>query len=533
MEHTVNLAGINEKRIIQPLIYNTSSSGNPTQYGISIIRYQITRRQDLCNLLNTFSYLVQCTQRIVIPNQTPYEPGGQNVTGFSNYPAFVSCSISLNFPGSNSAIGELLSYAPRTINSSVVTAGSNNNEQGSSSSNQIATGSSTSQTNSFGVSLSLGDFGDIPTGGVSFDYGHTWGSENSRSTSKGNDSTTGSQRSHTDSMSVKDWACYTSLDQSNSSITWNWAQEFPWDIIKFRNNAGAENITLPNYVENLLTDGTQAFPPSQLSQFGIDFVMKATWIVEGNTQITANHVFDYFTATHNLDTGTNNDNYIWANIDNMESLPFPGFEIDLCLYGLDPILNFGPDRNAIVGFVSRNFMQPAAPVSQENDVIAGPSKFLIVSSANNLMIQDITAYSGNLTSSDVGAGFTATATELTAMLTPNCTSLEMQIFFKIIDVEENYRLYLKHWKTGTTGVLLTITINGDSTNTICRYVDALEAEGGDDNLSVVSLRNLSFGSVDYHDYLQLGVNQITIALTPIGGNPVDCGYQIRAVSIER
>ncbi len=334
-------------------------------------------------------------------------------------------------------------------------------------------------------------------------------------------------------MSVKDWACYTSLDQSNSSITWNWAQEFPWDIIKFRNNAGAENITLPNYVENLLTDGTQAFPPSQLSQFGIDFVMKATWIVEGNTQITANHVFDYFTATHNLDTGTNNDNYIWANIDNMESLPFPGFEIDLCLYGLDPILNFGPDRNAIVGFVSRNFMQPAAPVSQENDVIAGPSKFLIVSSANNLMIQDITAYSGNLTSSDVGAGFTATATELTAMLTPNCTSLEMQIFFKIIDVEENYRLYLKHWKTGTTGVLLTITINGDSTNTICRYVDALEAEGGDDNLSVVSLRNLSFGSVDYHDYLQLGVNQITIALTPIGGNPVDCGYQIRAVSIER
>ena len=56
----------------------------------------------------------------------------------------------------------------------------------------------------------------------------------------------------------------------------------------------------------------------------------------------------------------------------------------------------------------------------------------------------------------------------------------------------------------------------------------LEAEGGEDNLMKISLRSLDMASISYHDYLQLGLNSVSITMTPMGG---DCIYQMRAVSI--
>ena len=83
--------------------------------------------------------------------------------------------------------------------------------------------------------------------------------------------------------------------------------------------------------------------------------------------------------------------------------------------------------------------------------------------------------------------------------------------------------------------MLTILINDDITattpnNKIVKYVDALEAEGGENNLLSIALRNQGYGTVDYHDYLQLGMNKFQITITPMGK---DCGYQIRAISIEK
>ena len=85
---------------------------------------------------------------------------------------------------------------------------------------------------------------------------------------------------------------------------------------------------------------------------------------------------------------------------------------------------------------------------------------------------------------------------------------------------------------GATGVMLTLTINGDTDNAITKYVDAAEAEGGENNITTIALRNQNYASVNYHDYLQLGLNAIQIDIQPIGKQyTADCAYQIRAVSV--
>jgi hypothetical protein len=80
-------------------------------------------------------------------------------------------------------------------------------------------------------------------------------------------------------------------------------------------------------------------------------------------------------------------------------------------------------------------------------------------------------------------------------------------------------------------VVLQIVVNGDTSNAVTKYVDAIEGEGGDNNLLSIALRDLDFASINYHDYLQLGLNSVAITMEPIDQGWADCGYQIRAVSI--
>jgi hypothetical protein len=96
---------------------------------------------------------------------------------------------------------------------------------------------------------------------------------------------------------------------------------------------------------------------------------------------------------------------------------------------------------------------------------------------------------------------------------------------------------MKHWiKTQedgrNPGVALTLEVNKGNPNpiTIPKYVNAPEAEGGENNILSIALRDLDFASVEYHDYLQLGLNSVTITMKPID-KASTCGYQIRAVSI--
>ena len=422
---------------------------------------------------------------------------------------------------------ELAKYTPKTINAAVTT--SISNDSGSSSSTgvtrQHTSGSSTSQSNTYGGSLSLGFLGDALTGGVTADHSHTTGSERSVTDLTGRDSNTSSSSNSSsgETMSVKDWACYSSVDSNDSSPTWVWGQEYPWNVIQYNNGDSQGNVILPKFVESLLyyTDaqGTrQALPPSQLSLFGVDFTMKAVWIVEPRLT-TITHTMQYCTATH----GTTQAAAINHPLSFTYTTPNP---IDLCLYGLDPILE---SNSAIIGFIPSQFnILPVAATAQ-----AKPKCFKIMSTSNNLIINDITQYP--VLTSGV-AGFTPSSTALTAAFTQSCTSLTIAVQFKIIDTENDYTLFIKHWTTSKLGVTLSLVINPDPNkpeDPIIKHVDAQEAEGGENNLLAISLRNQTYGSVDYHDYLQLGLNTIQITMTPTSGSPDSCGYQIRAISIER
>src|SRR4029077_2676588 len=159
-----------------------------------------------------------------------------------------------------------------------------------------------------------------------------------------------------------------------------------------------------------------------------------------------------------------------------------------------------------------------------------PPKFKTIAATNDLMIQNATDY-GSLTMS----GFSVSQASLTAnwSATQNIP-YTLVMYFKVIDSVSEYTLNIKHWTTQATGVQLTIVINEDTSNTIIKYVTALEGEGGDNNLLSIALRDLDFASIDYHDYLQICLNAISIKMEPINGDwASNCGYQIRAVSVSQ
>jgi hypothetical protein len=526
--------------VAQPLSYTPPSSNIVTQVGTTIISYEIRRYRDLRNLDDTLAYRVLCTQRIVIPNKNGYMPGGADVTAFTDYPAIVTNQIVV------ADSPELVGYSPRTLNSSVLTSSSSGSGSSGSTNLQHTSGSSTSQSNSFGATASIGFFGEALTGGISIDQDQTSESARSRSSSAGSGFASNRQQSSSDSMSVKDWACNAYLDTGTSSPTWVWGQEYPWNVLQYRDDDGASNITLPSFVEALLYDTatSQVLPPSALSQFGIDFTMSAVWTVKpaaGAGSVTLTHSINYFTATHQT-SGTASTvngqlNQVGPTITPSGGAAYIGPftystpALDLYTYGLDPIQSDDGRAAAAVGFVPSRFLVKPVPATVSGTTVTGPTPFVMLSEANNLLVQDATIY-GTLTSSDAGAGFTPSVTALAAAFTKNCAALTMKLSFKVVDPVRSYRLYMKHWMTGTVGVTLTFVVNGDTDNPIVKHVDALESEGGENNLLAISLRNLNYGSADYHDYLKLGRNTIEITLSPIGASPAECGYQVRAISIE-
>ena len=522
------------KPAAEPSTAQGQETPQSTTIGRSYLSYEVRRYSDLRNLRTSLAYQVRCTQRIVIPNSSPYSPGGDNPKIFKEYPAIVTNRITVDAkPDAEGRSAEVFSYHPRTLNSAVTTTHSDTASKTNSATTQHTSGSSTSQSNSFGSSASLGFFGDALTGDISSTSEHTRGSERSRSATTGQDSGSARESSSSDSMSVKDWACYSYLHElaardpkvdpavPGSSLTWTWGQEYPWNVLQYRGMGG----TLPGFVTALLWDGAQVLPPSQLSQFGLDFTMKSVWLVRPpDGMATLIQSLSYYTATHQEGNAT---------INYLGDFTHPSEPLDLCQYGLDPIVSEDGSPAAIIGFIPRQFLVPPSPVD-ENGKIGAP--FRIISTSNNLLIDDTTSYRiRDLTPADKGAGFDAKETSLTATLSEHCPSLTMTVFFKVTDTDRPYKLFLKHWKApDANGVRLTITVNGDDKNAISLYVDAPEAEGGESNLSSIMLRDLSYGSIDYHDYLSLGVNEIVITISPIKeGAPSGCAYQIRAISIER
>jgi hypothetical protein len=537
-------------------------AGGDGPVGLFAAQYKVAHYDDVQMLSGTAQagvanqgfrkYLVTVTQRVMIYNRSGTDLRPQtDMTRYENYPAVLNTLYQM--PLDDGITAQLVSYSPQTVNSQVQVSGTTGSSSGQSSSNATSNtvGSSTSQTNSFGVSV--GFFGDMMTGGVTADHSSTTTNEQSATTSNEAGRSASQESSSSNYMSIKDWGAYSLVNPSTSCPSWVFGQEYPWNAIDCRKTNGQVKpvqtakatrkaramasdaptqqveILVPDYQKARLYDGSAVYPPSQLSMFGINFVVQAQWLVTVDNTVTdtltIGHTLNYFTASHLLETvDKTTDVHVYID-DTPTLLKLDGDDISV---EIDPgTMALAPagssDAPPVIGFIPSKFVRQPAPAASGKQ----PVPFSIFSTTNTLIARDTTVYPATC---DVGMGFAPSETALNATLGGNCTKLVMTLLFKITDAVNDYTLFLKHWKTSAMGVTLTITVNGNTANQMVKNVNSFEAEGGENNLLSIVLRNQNYASVDYSDFLTPGLNSIEIAITPNDGKAA--GYALRAVSLE-
>jgi hypothetical protein len=518
--------------------------------------YQDTRMNQASTILKTNNrkYLLHCTQRVCIPNfnAVNLQPQIENFE-YTSDPIILQASVGFplsSLPTRDGVSIELVDYSPRTINTQVEQSGSSGTNTGATNSisSSSTIGSSHSETNSFGVNISESvGLSDVSASASSnFENSTTNTSERSRTSGSEASTSRGSEASISASMSIKDWGCYCMINDIYKMPVWTFGQEYPWNAIKYRRSIPSPSGDLTGNQDNLkvklaiptatkarLYDGEALLPPSTLSQFGIDFVMKATWLVaidnDTSDVLEVNHDLKLYTGSHRIE---NKELCVYMDIQPSDLLVAQAGEVGVCssfnsglnlsLLGLEPLGIKGV--NAIIGFIPSKFIiEP-----KRAGASSAPTSFKLISSRNNLCVQDVTSYPK---SCPPGAGFMATDDGLAAAFVTGCSSLRFVILFKVVDSEVDYILHMKHWKTGAEGIQIEFNINDKYR--IVRFVDDLEAQGGSGNLLSIALRNIDYASNDYHDYLQLGLNSIEVTMTPLDQQSIsDCGYQLRALSIE-
>lgn len=542
---------------------NLTVAGSNDPIGLFSAQYKAAHYDDVQMLSGTAQagvanqgfrkYLLTVTQRVMIYNRSGTDLRPQtDMTAYQNYPAILSTLYKL--PQGTGITATLVSYSPQTVNSQVQVSGTTGSSSGQSASNATSNtvGSSTSQTNSYGVSV--GFFGDMMTGGVTADHSSTTTHEQSQTNSTETGRSTAQEASSSNYMSIKDWGAYSLVNPATACPSWVFGQEYPWNAIDCRKTNGQVKpvteakatrkpkaspaaadapqqveLLVPDYQKARLYDGAAVYPPSQLSMFGINFVVQAQWLVTvDNTvtdEVTVGHILNYFTASHLLETvDKTTDVHVYVD-DTPTVLKLDGqdtisADLDLGTLALAPAGS--ADAPPVVGFIPSKFVRLPAPASANP-----PVPFSIFSTTNTLLVRDTTTYPSGCTAN---MGFSASETALNATMGGNCTRLVMTLLFKITDAINDYTLFLKHWKTTGTGVTLTITVNGNTANQLVKTVNSYEAEGGENNLLSIVLRNQNYASVDYSDFLTPGLNSIEIAITPNDGKAA--GYALRAVSLE-
>lgn len=511
--------------------------GDAVQIGTLITEYEVHSYYDVRNLGSCRSYHISCKQRVVIPNATPPDfSSPSNV--FSGYPAIWQSTVALN-PISKTDAYQLVDYTPKTLNAAITSSLNASTAQDTSTSGQYTTGSSTSVTNSYEVSANLGFSGMALTGGVSGSYGHSETDTREQSLSVGTSVGRNIDVGSSNTMSIKDWASYGFTDPPNQTPSWIWGQEYPWNVLEYYYTDSGQFILLPDFVQKRLVYSLPAssgavvagdppptkdyvVPPSNLSLYGINFLASARWVypaaapVSAAENITFTHSVIYWEGSHALDSSQNLDVSL-APVAVTLSGPsgvggsgtYKSQPINLACLGLDPIAGDGLSNGAVVGFMPSQFY--LAP---------GQNGFGITSGANNLLI--------------TGTGFDAPVnadTPMSAEVKSGSTA-SMTVQFKILSSDLELTLFLKHWKGTATGCLLSIAVNGNPA--ITRHVDSLEAGSGTDNVSKIILRNRDYTSADFYDYLVLGLNTITISVSP-SADPAaadpSCQYVIRALAI--
>lgn len=488
---------------------------NGVRVGTLDAEYEVQAYTDVSNLKSTRTYFVAARLRIIIPGGYTFAPG--SISSFGPYPAAIANRLSLVTSAKTATI-KLLDYFPKTINTSINTSQNTSDDNGSSRMSQHTTGSSTSETNTFEVSSNVGFFGDLITGGVSTGESDSVTNTSSVENTKGRTSNQNHSTSMSSGMTVKDWGSYARTGPDDRDISWLWGQEYPWNILKFHDVDGNGNVVLPPFVQKLLYDGMQVYPPSELSLHGVNFHASAKWLIsmpeasESDETLTFTHDLTYYTGTHQLRTSGGTKSVVATLNDNGSIVPHQAPALDLPLFGLDPITTPGAGNGALVGFALQEYLLPPSSTSE----------FRILSGSNNLYV--------------TGEGFTAPVTPdgLTTATILNGKDAQMTISFKVVTIDQELSLYLRHWKTTAQGCLMTVVVNGHTSSPIIRHVDAFDASDGSDNITTIILRNKGYAQDDYYNYLVMGLNTITVTIKPTADNQGDlagCCYVIRALAI--
>lgn len=440
------------------------------------------------NLAEPETYLVSCKLRLSVPNAAPLNIAPGKILSYASYPVIVSSAVRIDMgqtppPGTDMALRD---YSPRSLNASVNTEryDTASKDQGLNQTHSTGSSSSTTSTSNYSV-LPINDSWGVSSTSSSM-------KEDSKTTSE----ETGTQAGASDTMSIKDWATYSRVDANYDALTWIWGQEYPWDCLQF-----GDADQLPQFVIRRMWDGANLFPPSSLSQFGVDFVSSATWEVKAGTStpvVSFHHDIDCVTATHKLtETPPNSGKYSFsASLNHSSTLPvsLPSDPIDLEKLALAPV----GGAAAAVNLQHDRFRVPPAT----------GSAFAIRSRGNNLLVR--------------GSGFDGA---MTADLAAGPATLKL--WFKVAD-QRAYRVVFRHWRDGKDPCVLTIRMPDGTVLT--KFVDDPQAEGGEANYLRIDLRNNSYASTSYHDYLMDGMNVIEVSIAKPPGS-TDCKYAVSAIAI--
>jgi hypothetical protein len=493
-----------------------------TQYGCLLSEYDVREYWDLRTSAQSGApmraYLVSLKQRLTLANT--HTPGFAKLAPASSYPSYPVLAVqSVQPKGPNGGLTFYLEdYTPKTLNASVNTSHNDGTSSQQSSSVQHSAGSSTSVTNSWEVSDSVGFFGMDPTGSVSAGFGGSTTTTEERSMARSRGQERGAETGSAASMSIKDWASYAFLDAAKQQPSWVWGQEYPWNVINFRgaSDSDGKNLVLPPYVQQLLCDGSFLYPPSQIAQFGLNFVAHARWVFcadaapgPADETVTFSHKLTYWEATHSS-TGDPGKLTLAVSLQPIAvDLPIETLTLNLPVLALEPIVGTGLGNGAVVGFVQSEFIVPPG---------VSDTQFRLKSSANNLYVSQGSGF-GSLGDDD--AILSAKNVSVTA-------PASFKVRFKIVDPDIELSLHLKHWKTTAESCKLTVTVNGQD---IVRHVDAMNAASGADNITSITLRSRDYTSPDYYDYLVMGVNTIDVVIKP-GDGADTCNYALRALAVQ-
>ncbi len=347
--------------------YDLLNPGNDNaKFGSTLITYQVQRFRDVANLGSELAYLVTMMQRIVIPNGTAYTPGPTSNAAYLNYPAILQNAVTI--VANNNPTIVLRNIFPRTLNAQVSSSQSSGSGSEQSSSVASTSGSNQSTVNSYGVSISSGFSGMTPMGSVTTQQGQSFSSGTMQSSTTGSSGSSSQNMGASSSMTIKDWSSYGIIDPSGVNPSWLFGQAYPWDVLQYNQSGSGGAINLPDFVvANLFNNYGSGIvlPPSQLSQFGLDFTMTANWLLLYTNPITEaetiqfTHTITSYTASHQASgvtgTGTSPITATLQDSSAAAQMVIAPPSLPLSPYGLSPIGRATIAGDSAIGFATANW----------------------------------------------------------------------------------------------------------------------------------------------------------------------------------